>query len=103
MRIIGGYMFRVLLLALFVMTFAGCASTSEPQQLSANQDTCWVCVHENDLACMKVDVDSKTPTVEYNGKTYHFCSEDCKKEFLANPAKYATKAALAAPQTQPAH
>ena len=98
-------MFRVIALTtLLAIGLSGCASsTPEPQKLSANQDTCWVCVHERDLACMKVDVDSKTPTVEYNGKTYHFCSEDCKKEFLANPAKYATKAALAAPQTQPAH
>jgi YHS domain-containing protein len=95
---------RVLLLVIFAsFVMAGCASTAEPQHLSANQDACWVCVNENDLACVKVDVDAKTPTAVYNGKTYHFCSEQCKKEFLANPAKYVKLALAHAPQTQPAH
>ena len=90
-----------LLLALFL---TGCASTpDEPQKLAANQDTCWVCVHENDLACIKIDVDDQTPTAQYSGKTYHFCSDDCKKEFVANPTKFLPKAALAGPATQPAH
>ena len=91
----------------FVMFLAfamiGCASTPEPQHLAANQDACWVCVHENDLACVKVDIDEKTPTTVYNGKTYHFCSEQCKKDFLANPAKYERLALSGVPQTQPAH
>ena len=95
---------RVFLLVIFASLFvAGCAATGEPQHLAANQDTCWVCVHDNDLACVKIDVDSKTPTAEYNGKTYHFCSEDCKKEFVANPSKFLPKMASAGPQTQPAH
>ncbi len=34
-------------------------------------------------------------TAEYQGKTYYFCSEGCKKEFLKDPAKYATPAAEA--------
>jgi len=96
-------MFRAIAIStLFCTAMIGCTSTPEPQHLSANQDTCWVCVHEHDLACMKVDIDDKTPSAVYNGKTYHFCSEECKKEFMANPAKYA-KLASAAPQTQPAH
>jgi YHS domain-containing protein len=89
---------RVLLLCIFAFAFAGCASTGEPQHLSANQDTCWVCVHDGDLACLKVDIDAKTPTALDNGKTYHFCSEECKKEFVANPAKFAPKTAAAASQ-----
>ncbi|HEV8604593.1 MAG TPA: YHS domain-containing protein [Tepidisphaeraceae bacterium] len=93
----------IVLVSLLSIVITGCASTAEPQHLSANQDTCWVCVHENDLACVKVDIDDKTPTAQYNGKTYHFCSEECKKEFVANPAKFAPKSVSAAPQTQPAH
>lgn len=97
-------MFRAIAIsALFALGIVGCTSTPEPpQHLASNQDTCWVCVQERDLACMKVDVDDKTPTAVYEGKTYHFCSEECKKNFQANPAKYA-KLASAAPQTQPAH
>jgi len=95
-----------LLLSVMFLSFAmiGCATTAEPQQhLAANQDACWVCVNENDLACVKVDIDEKTPTAMYNGKTYHFCSEQCKKEFQANPAKYEKLALSGAAQTQPAH
>jgi YHS domain-containing protein len=98
---------RVLLFLSIVsltFSFTGCASSTEPEQhLAANQDACWVCVNENDLACVKVDIDDKTPTAVYNGKTYHFCSEHCKKEFQANPAKYEKLALKGAPQTQPAH
>jgi len=96
----------LLLISLGILAFAltGCASTSDPQQhLAVNQDACWVCVNENDLACIKVDIDDKTPTALYNGKTYHFCSEQCKKEFQANPAKFEKLALKGAPQTQPAH
>jgi YHS domain-containing protein len=95
---------KVLLAVMFVaFAVIGCTSTPEPQHLAANQDACWVCVHENDLACVKVDVDDKTPSAVYEGKTYHFCSEQCKKEFVANPAKYAKLASAGIPQTQPAH
>jgi YHS domain-containing protein len=94
----------LLLIGILAFALAGCTSTSDPQQhLAANQDACWVCVNENDLACIKVDVDEKTPTAVYNGKTYHFCSEQCKKEFQANPAKFEKLALKGAPQTQPAH
>ena len=81
---------KVLLSVMFVAcAMVGCASTAEPQQhLAANQDACWVCVHENDLACVKVDVDEKTPTAVYQGKTYHFCSADDKAKFEKDPAKY---------------
>jgi membrane fusion protein, copper/silver efflux system len=30
-------------------------------------------------------------TREYNGQTYYFCSEECKKQFDANPAKFVKK------------
>ena len=95
---------RLAIFSILALAIAGCASsTAETQHLAANQDACWVCVSENDLACVKVDVDDKTPTATYNGKTYHFCSEECKKEFVANPAKFEKLALSKEPQTQPAH
>lgn len=30
-------------------------------------------------------------TYEYKGKTYYFCCENCKKEFIENPEKYTQK------------
>lgn len=37
-----------------------------------------------------MQVDTKTPaaTSEYKGKTYHFCSPGCKKQFDKKPEKY---------------
>lgn len=32
-------------------------------------------------------------TYEYKGKTYYFCSEECKEEFIKNPEKYIQKKA----------
>src|SRR5258706_5965857 len=92
-------MFRAIAIsALFAIGMAGCTSTPEaPQHLAAKQDTCWVCVQERDLACMKVDVDDKTPKAGYDGKTYYVWSEECKKNFVAHPAKYVKLASAAAP------
>ena len=42
-----------------------------------------------DLVCrMPIDSDSAAAKSEYQGKTYYFCSEECKKTFEANPEKY---------------
>jgi Cu(I)/Ag(I) efflux system membrane fusion protein len=39
-----------------------------------------------------MDVDpAKAPHSEYQGKSYYFCSPNCKHDFDANPAKYAKK------------
>ncbi len=42
-----------------------------------------------DLVCgMPVKVSSIEDTAAYNGKVYGFCSEECKAEFVKNPATY---------------
>ena len=45
-----------------------------------------------DLVC-GMDVDPKEASasglkVEHDGKTYYFCSEDCKTKFAASPGQY---------------
>ncbi|MEJ2690181.1 MAG: YHS domain-containing protein [Deltaproteobacteria bacterium] len=40
---------------------------------------------------MKVDETKAKYTSTYQGKTYYFCSADCKKAFDLNPALYAEK------------
>ena len=32
-------------------------------------------------------------TTDYQGRTYYFCSEECKEEFDSNPQRYATQTA----------
>jgi YHS domain-containing protein len=34
-------------------------------------------------------VDKDTPHAGYNGKTYYFCSDECKHAFEKHPEKYA--------------
>lgn len=43
-----------------------------------------------DLVCgMELTVDEAKFSSEYQGKSYYFCSEGCKKHFDNNPEKYA--------------
>lgn len=37
---------------------------------------------------MAVDIDAPAATVEYDGRTYYFCSEGCAETFEANPAAH---------------
>lgn len=40
---------------------------------------------------MGVDEGKAAGSSTYKGKTYHFCSSNCKEEFDSNPQKYAEK------------
>jgi Cu+-exporting ATPase len=42
---------------------------------------------------MQVDETTSTINTEYNGKTFFFCSEECKEVFETDPAPYANKVA----------
>ncbi|MBI5190737.1 MAG: YHS domain-containing protein [Nitrospirae bacterium] len=37
---------------------------------------------------MDVTVGKDTPSHEYNGKTYYFCSKSCMESFAKDPSKY---------------
>jgi YHS domain-containing protein len=46
-------------------------------------------VAAKDPVCgMMVDEDTAPAKSEYKGKTYYFCSLDCKEEFDADPESY---------------
>lgn len=38
---------------------------------------------------MEVDPENAAGSSTYQGVTYYFCSEDCKRQFDADPSKYA--------------
>ena len=42
---------------------------------------------------MKVEEQNSTITADYEDKTYHFCSEECKEVFQTNPGPYVHSAA----------
>ena len=42
---------------------------------------------------IKVDENKAAAQTEYNGKTFNFCSENCKKRFDQSPEQYAQRVA----------
>jgi len=78
--------------AALVLLVQGCAtSPAERTQDLRPTETCYVCKHNNDLACVCIKVKETTPRTELHGRTYYFCSEDCRATFLKNPEKYVPK------------
>lgn len=46
-----------------------------------------------DPVCGKeIEASSAAASIIHEGKTFYFCSQDCKKEFEKDPAKYSVKA-----------
>ena len=44
-----------------------------------------------DVVCgMEIDPKGAAAQMEYQGKTYYFCSSDCHDKFMAEPQKYST-------------
>jgi hypothetical protein len=76
--------FLPLVLAL-VTTSCATVPERDPASGCAN---CPVCLHNADLACVCVKVGDDTPRVEWNGKTWYFCSEECRKAFLSDPKRF---------------
>ncbi|MGC8765958.1 MAG: YHS domain-containing protein [Brevinematia bacterium] len=44
-----------------------------------------------DFVCKMHVEEENAVKYEWNGKTYYFCSEDCKEAFAHNPEKYVEK------------
>jgi Cu+-exporting ATPase len=44
---------------------------------------------ERDPVCgMQIDPRQAAAKMDYRGKTYYFCSEDCHRKFMQNPQQY---------------
>ena len=51
---------------------------------------------QKDPVCgMSVDTNKAAGTSSYQGKTYYFCSQDCKKEFDEEPEQYTKQKGIA--------
>jgi YHS domain-containing protein len=64
------------------------AVPAETSAVQCRHAECPCCVHNGDLACVDVVIEPTTPSWEYQGITYYFCSEDCLNAFVKNPSKY---------------
>jgi Cu+-exporting ATPase len=78
---------------LFIAIFAGCTAPGDHSTIASTQPhaECLVCKKNADLACIDVAVDPTTPSYPYNGKTYYFCSQECRDKFARDPARYLPK------------
>ena len=75
------------LLAMMGLLLCGC-STSHSASAAAPVDL------RNTVCPVTMDtVGSSTLTETYDGKIYHFCCDDCPKQFRTDPAKYANAVA----------
>lgn len=83
---------RAVAAALVALLGAGaCTSPSASEREEAAHTVhaqCLVCKSEGDLACVDVKVHADTPRTVFQGTTYYFCSEQCRKEFEKDPQKY---------------
>jgi len=43
---------------------------------------------QDPVCLMKVEKDENALNYEYKGKTYYFCSENCKEQFRQNPDQF---------------
>ena len=91
---------RLPIMLIAVCLLGGCASTPRAQTSGPHAE-CPVCKANADLACIDVAVNEKTPSCTCDGKTYYFCSEDCRKDFEKNPQKYAAPQVTAASPPSP--
>ncbi|GAB4033151.1 MAG: hypothetical protein Fur0012_12480 [Elusimicrobiota bacterium] len=83
----------IILAALFSFLSMSYAQNNTQPQSTQNQ-----LKTENAVFCPvsgeKVTVAESTPKMEYNGKTYYFCCNNCLEKFKKEPAKYAEKAMM---------
>lgn len=49
---------------------------------------------------MTIDSNSAAGSSSYQGQAYYFCSKQCKTQFDANPAQYASSAGGARPERE---
>jgi YHS domain-containing protein len=75
-------------LAASAALFGGSCTPIPERDPASGCANCPVCLHDGDLGCVCVKVEKDTPHVEWNGKIWYFCSEECKQAFLSHPKRF---------------
>lgn len=80
---------RVAAAALLPFALLVLACTEVPDRDPASGcANCPVCLHNADLACVCVKIGPDTPKAEWDGRTWYFCSEECRQAFLNDPKRF---------------
>ena len=78
----------VCIAVILLLVITGCARKEQPETEGKIIKTEGIAMKATDPVCgMETDTKS-TEKTEYEGKTYYFCSEECKEQFLKEPGKY---------------
>ena len=59
-----------------------------PSRKRANRETRSDTLVTDPVCGMQLEGAKAAATLEYNGNTYHFCADGCRKQFEADPAQY---------------
>jgi len=79
-------------IACLLLVALGCTAVAHEEPAASASDRtvqCSVCVYHRDLGCVDVTVDNQTPSCEWGGRTWWFCSEGCREQFQKTPEKFA--------------
>lgn len=83
---------RSLLVAFAVcILLSGCAALPPVPPPEAEVQQCLVCRNKRDFSCLEIKKTPDTPHAQFGGRTYWFCSEHCRSDFEASPARYLPK------------
>lgn len=69
---------------------SGCTADGARANDGIPRAECPVCRRNGDLACLIVKITPDTPSTEFEGRTYYFCSNGCREDFERSPGRYAT-------------
>ena len=90
--------YGALLSAAQVQSLVGYVSSLSAQPSSKTSSSPDAAPAQTDPVCgMSVRITQQTPSVEHQGKAYHFCSAACAQRFSADPRKYVASTATPAP------
>lgn len=73
---------------LAAVLLSACAALPPPPPPAADVQQCCVCRYRRDFSCLEVRATPATPHVTVNGRTRYFCSESCKRDYLAGPSQF---------------
>jgi YHS domain-containing protein len=81
-----------LIAVLALVLFAACAGNPEPRRRADQPNPYDPSVHRmKDPVCGMMCDAKYAKTAEHEGKTYYFCSDECKAKFQSAPESYVAR------------
>lgn len=65
-----------------------CAPLPPVPPANAAKQQCLVCRHNRDFGCLEISKSPSTPQAMHEGRTYWFCDDSCRRDFMKSPDRY---------------